>query len=87
MNELMDLIKYVKQPSWSLEEAAYVVHGKIPGTSPSDMSPVSSEKTNATYLWLKGQFDRGRLYPVDGDQVNPRFFAGCAASAPIGQIG
>ena len=76
MNELKDLIRYLKQPSWSLEEAAHLVHGKIPGTSPSDMSPVSSETTSATHLWLKGQFDRGRLYSVDGDQVNPRFLPG-----------
>ena len=58
MNELKDLIRYLKQPSWSLEEAAHLVHGKIPGTSPSDMSPVSSETTSATYLWLKGQFEQ-----------------------------
>ena len=76
MNESKDLITYIKQSTWSLQEAAYLVHGKIPGASPSDMSPVSSEPTSATYHWLKKKCDDGLIHPAIPDKDNPRFTPG-----------
>lgn len=72
-----DLIRQVIRATWSLEEAAHLVHGVNPAKHPVDLSDeTSTDPVCRTYFWLKKENGRERLYRVGGDEENPRFSPG-----------
>ena len=73
---LDELIKLVLQATWSIKEAAHIVHGKIPSKNPNTPSETSSDAVSRTYYWLKKEFEKGRLHPIGEDEKNPRFSPG-----------
>ena len=66
----------VLRATWSLEEAAHLVHEVNPDTNPMKLSETSSDPVSKTYYWLKKEYGRGRLYNVSGTELEPRFSPG-----------
>ena len=73
MDKLIDL---VMQATWSLEEAAHLVHTVNPVTQPVELSEISIKPVARTYFWLKKEFGKDRLYAIGGDEQTPRFSPG-----------
>ena len=76
MNKNEKLIVVVMRATWSLEEAAHLVHEFNPDTNPVELSETSSDPVCRTYYWLKKEYGNGRLYNVSGTELEPRFSPG-----------
>lgn len=72
-----DFIKLVLKASWSMEEAAHLVHETNPETNPVKLEGTTSDPIDRTYIWLKKEYGKNRLYAVIGKDVDsPRFSPG-----------
>lgn len=70
----------VKKGGWTLEEAAYYAHGKIPTGAPLD--PQVGDEVNQLYAWLRKEYyrpkkpDEPRLYNLPEHEDPPLFSPG-----------
>ena len=71
-----DILKLIRKASWSLKEAAHLVHEINPNTNPVELKGTSDHPVDRTYVWLKKEYGKGRLYAAMGDAENPRFSPG-----------
>ena len=70
------LVQQVLKATWSLQEAAHLVHGVNPVKDTVEISETSSHSVSRTYFWLRKEFIKGRLTQVGGDAASPRFSPG-----------
>ncbi|MBT3786826.1 MAG: hypothetical protein HN725_18300 [Alphaproteobacteria bacterium] len=70
------LVSLVLQSTWSLEEAAHLVHSINPIANPIALEENSVAPVSRTFYWLKKEFGRNRLYQIAGDDSSPRFSPG-----------
>ncbi len=71
-----DLPYLVLQSTWSLKEAAHLVHSVNPVKNPAVIVDTSDDPVSRTFYWLKKEFEKDRLYPIGDDDENPRFSPG-----------
>lgn len=74
--EMDELIDQVMQATWSLEEAAHLVHAVNPVTQPVKLSDRSKDPVARTFFWLKKEYEKDRLFSIAGDEQTPRFIPG-----------
>ena len=76
MSKLKELMQFVLKATWSLEEAAHLVHERDPVNSPVEIDENSTDPVCKTYFWLKKESDRERLCRLGGSKSDPRFSPG-----------
>jgi hypothetical protein len=76
MNKPEELMKYVLKATWSLEEAAHLVHERDPEISHVEINEHSTNPVCKTYFWLKKEYEKGRLHLLAGCESGPRFSPG-----------
>jgi hypothetical protein len=76
MNKPEELMKYVLKATWSLEEAAHLVHERDPEISHVEINEHSTSPVCKTYFWLKKEYEKGLLHRLSGSESDPRFSPG-----------
>ena len=76
MNKPEELMKYVLKATWSLEEAAHLVHERNPVILPIEIDENLANPVCKTYFWLKKEYERKRLFRLAGSESDPRFSPG-----------
>lgn len=76
MSDDAALIKLVLLATWSLEEAAHLVHEINPKTNPVELTCKSNHPVDRTYAWLKKELKNGHISPLLNDAGTPRFSPG-----------
>ena len=76
MSDEKELRQLVLLSTWSLEEAAHLVHSVNPLKNPVDLEETSGAPVSITFFWLKKEFGKDRLFRIGGDDATPRFSPG-----------
>jgi len=71
-----ELAVLVVQATWSIEEAAHLVHGVNPETASVVLSETSKDPVARTYFWLMKEYGKERLFAVSQATGEPRFSPG-----------
>ena len=66
----------VRQATWTIREAAYLVNNKNPDTSEIEISDKGSDKISSTFVWLMKEYKLGRLHPYKGSGDSAQFSPG-----------
>jgi hypothetical protein len=76
MSKLKELMQYVLKATWSLQEAAHLVHERDPVNSHVEIDENSTNPVCKTYFWLKKEYEKDRLHLLAGSKSDPRFSPG-----------
>ena len=66
----------VRQATWTIKEAAYLVNNQNPDSPEIEISDTGSDKISSTFVWLTKEYQKERLHPYKGSGDSAQFSPG-----------